>query len=216
MKKIKIVLADDHPVVLMGVREYIERDNRYEVVAQVQNSTELVENLQRLKPDVVITDYNMPGDEAYGDGIKLIEYLIRHFPNIQVLILTMVSNNLILSRLYDVGVAGIVPKSSDLKEILVALNTLAKGQSYRRQLFHSLPSVVESVEPVEDRISSLSVREFEVLRQFAAGMSVNEIAHLLNRSKKTISAQKISAMRKLQVTTDHELLSFCITMRLIV
>ena len=80
MPKIKVVLADDHPIVLMGVSELIERDERYEIVGQAQTSTELIEQLQRLRPDIVVTDYSMPGDETYGDGVKLIEYLIRHFP----------------------------------------------------------------------------------------------------------------------------------------
>lgn len=69
MPKIKVVLADDHPIVLMGVSELIERDERYEIVGQAQTSTELIEQLQRLQPDIVVTDYSMPGDETYGDGV---------------------------------------------------------------------------------------------------------------------------------------------------
>ena len=110
MPKIKVVLADDHPIVLMGVSELIERDERYEIVGQAQTSTELIEQLQRLQPDIVVTDYSMPGDETYGDGVKLIEYLIRHFPQVKILVLTMLTNNLILSRLYDLGVGGIILK----------------------------------------------------------------------------------------------------------
>ena len=110
MPKIKVVLADDHPIVLMGVSELIERNERYEIVGQAQTSTELIEQLQRLRPDIVVTDYSMPGDETYGDGVKLIEYLIRHFPEVKILVLTMLTNNLILSRLYDLGVGGIILK----------------------------------------------------------------------------------------------------------
>ena len=113
MPKIKVVLADDHPIVLMGVSELIERDERYEIVGQAQTSTELIEQLQRLRPDIVVTDYSMPGDETYGDGVKLIEYLIRHFPEVKILVLTMLTNNLILSRLYDLGVGGIILKNGD-------------------------------------------------------------------------------------------------------
>lgn len=106
MQKTKVILADDHPIVLMGVCELIERDERYEVVGQAQTSSDLVEQVQRLQPDIIVTDYNMPGDETYGDGVKLIEYLIRNFPQVQILVLTMLTNNLILSRLYDLGVGG--------------------------------------------------------------------------------------------------------------
>lgn len=215
MPKIKVVLADDHPIVLMGVSELIERDERYEIVGQAQTSTELIEQLQRLRPDIVVTDYSMPGDETYGDGVKLIEYLIRHFPEVKILVLTMLTNNLILSRLYDLGVGGIILKSGDLNEILLALNALSSGAKWHNKAGQGSASVIERSDAVQTRIASLSVKEFEVLRHFASGMNVRDIAHLLNRSVKTVSSQKITAMRKLDVENDHALLTFCISMNLI-
>lgn len=215
MKKIKIVLADDHPIVLMGVSDLIERYERYEIVAQAQTSTELIDQLQRLQPDIVVTDYNMPGDETYGDGVRLIEYLIRHFPKVQILVLTMLSNNLILSRLYDLGVGGVILKNGNLDEIPLALNALANGDKWHTKVGQGESSVVEHSDAVQARIASLSVKEFEVLRRFASGMSVRDIAHSLNRSVKTVSSQKVAAMRKLDVANDHALLTFCIRMNLI-
>ena len=215
MPKIKVVLADDHPIVLMGVRDLIERDGCYEVVGQAQTPTELIEQLQRLQPDIVVTDYNMPGDETYGDGVKLIEYLIRHFAQVKILVLTMLTNNLILSRLYDLGVGGIILKNGDLNEIPLALSALANGEKWHSKAGQGAPSVVERSDAVQARISSLSVKEFEVLRRFASGMNVRDIAHSLNRSVKTVSSQKVSAMRKLDVENDHALLTFCISMNLI-
>ncbi len=213
MEKTRIVLADDHPIVLMGVTEFIERDERYSVVAQAQTSSELIELLHREKPDIVITDYNMPGDDIYGDGVKLIEYLIRHFPKVKVLVLTMLSNKLILSRLYDLGVGGVVLKNGDLKELLRALDALTKGNRYDGDALKETGSVVNTpLTSMEERIASLSVKEFEVLRLFASGMSVCEIAQAQNRSVKTVSTQKMAAMRKLMVDNDHALLTFCIGM----
>ena len=75
--------------------------------------------------------------------------------------------------------------------------------------------MIERSDAVQTRIASLSVKEFEVLRHFASGMNVRDIAHLLNRSVKTVSSQKITAMRKLDVENDHALLTFCISMNLI-
>ncbi len=215
MPKIKIVLADDHPIVLMGVSELIERDERYEIVGQAQTSSELIEQLQRLRPAIVVTDYSMPGDEIYGDGVKLIEYLIRYFPEVKILVLTMLTNNLILSRLYDLGVGGIILKNGDLNEIPLALNALSNGEKWHSKAGQGAASVVERSDAVQARIASLSVKEFEVLRRFASGMNVRDIAHSLNRSVKTVSTQKITAMRKLDVENDHALLTFCISMNLI-
>lgn len=214
MQKTKIILADDHPIVLMGVCELIERDERYEVLAQVQTSSDLIKLVQRLKPDIVVTDYNMPGDETYGDGVKLIEYLIRNYPQMQILVLTMLTNNLILSRLYDLGVGGIILKNGDLNEILLALNALSRGVKWHSKTGQGTSSVMERTDAVQTRIASLSVKEFEVLRHFASGMNVRDIAHSLNRSVKTVSSQKVTAMRKLDVENDHALLTFCINMNM--
>lgn len=215
MPKIKIVLADDHPIVLMGVSELIERDERYEIVGQAHTSSELIKQLQRLQPAIVVTDYSMPGDEIYGDGVKLIEYLIRYFPEVKILVLTMLTNNLILSRLYDLGVGGIILKNGDLNEILLALNALSNGEKWHSKAGQGAASVIERSDAVQARIASLSVKEFEVLRRFASGMNVRDIAHSLNRSVKTVSTQKITGMRKLDVENDHALLTFCISMNLI-
>jgi Response regulator containing a CheY-like receiver domain and an HTH DNA-binding domain len=206
MEKVRVALADDHPIVLMGVREVIERDDRFEVIGEAHNSSELVALYREQRPAIVITDYNMPGDQTYGDGIKLIEYLLRNFPDTRILILTMLSNPLILSSLYDLGVSGVILKNGDLDEILVALKALSQDRIYRGPGMQSSSSVLSSGDDVEGRIASLSVKEYEVLRHFVSGMSVRDIALLLNRSVKTVSAQKISAMRKLDVDTDQSLL----------
>jgi two-component system capsular synthesis response regulator RcsB len=122
----------------------------------------------------------------------------------------MLSNPLILSSLYDLGVSGVILKNGDLNEILVALKALSQDRIYRGPGMQSGNSVLASRDDVEGRISSLSVKEYEVLRHFVSGMSVRDIALQLNRSVKTVSAQKISAMRKLDVDTDQALLTFCV------
>lgn len=210
MEKVRVVVADDHPIVLMGVREVIDQDDRFDVVGEAHNSTELVALYRDLKPDIAITDFNMPGDQTYGDGLKLIEFLLRNFPGTRILTFTMLSNPLILSSLYDLGVSGVILKNGDLNEVLVALKALAQGRVYRGPGMQSINSVLASKDDVDGRIASLSVKEYEVLRHFVSGMSVRDIALLLNRSVKTVSAQKISAMRKLDVDTDQSLLTFCV------
>lgn len=210
MEKVRVVVADDHPIVLMGVREMIERDENFEVVGEAHSSSELVALYRELRPAIAITDFNMPGDQTYGDGLKLIEYLLRNFPDTRILILTMLSTPLILSSLYDLGVSGVILKNGDLNEILVALKALAQGRVYRGPGMQSANSVLASRDDVDGRIASLSAKEYEVLRHFVSGMSVRDIALLLNRSVKTVSAQKVSAMRKLDVDTDQALLTFCV------
>ncbi|MBN0980674.1 response regulator [Pseudomonas hygromyciniae] len=209
MKTFTVVIADDHPIVLLGVRELVERDARFQVVGEAVCSAGLIGLLEQQPIDIVITDYNMPGDSPYGDGLKLVEYLKRHFPQVQILILTMISNHLILTRLQEMGVVGVIQKSQLHTEIQVALKSIAQQALYR-SLEPAKTSVVESMTAIDERFSTLSPKEFEILRLFISGRSVSDIARSQNRSSKTISAQKISAMRKLEVSSDQDLLAYCL------
>ncbi|WP_332768928.1 response regulator [Pseudomonas koreensis] len=208
MQKKTIVIADDHPVVVLGVRALVQRVQCFEVIGEAASSTELVQVLNKRVPDILITDYSMPESSVYGDGLKLIKFLRKKFPPLQILILTMISNGLILSRLADLGVAGVVQKRHVHMEIHKALNDVIHGRDYECPKI-AKRSVVASHLNVEERLASLSIRELEILRLFIAGMSLRDIAEDQSRSAKTISTQKVTAMRKLRVSSDQELITFC-------
>ena len=127
METLNVVIADDHPIVLVGVRELVERDKRFRVVGEAVCSNELVTLLENTAVDLVITDFNMPADSPYGDGLKLVEYLVRHFPKVRVLVLTMISNPLILTRLQEVGVLAVIQKNQLHNEIQAVLKAIARG-----------------------------------------------------------------------------------------
>lgn len=208
METLNVVIADDHPIVLVGVRELVERDERFRVVGEAVCSNELIELLQSTAVDLVITDFNMPADSPYGDGLKLVEYLVRHFPHVRVLVLTMISNPLILTRLQELGVLAVIQKNQLHNEIQAALKAIARGSPVRSKSPHPT-SVLESAD-LDERFTRLSPKEHEILRLFVSGQSVNDIARGLNRSAKTISTQKVAAMRKLEVSSDQDLLAYCI------
>ncbi|MGR3892894.1 response regulator [Pseudomonas sp. 1176_21] len=209
MHKITVVIADDHPIVLFGVRELIKSDPRFEVVGEAGSSTELINVLHDKQPQILITDYNMPESSQYGDGLRLITYLTRNFPALRVLVLTMVSNSLILTRLYNLGVAGVIDKRTVNEELLRALEALSQNRIYKLTPANR-NSVIDNGYQIDERMASLSTREVEILRLFVAGMSLRDIAINQNRSPKTISTQKIAAMRKLDVRSDQELISYCL------
>lgn len=209
METFNVVIADDHPIVLLGVRELVERDQCFRVVGEAVGSDELIKLLETKPVDLLITDFNMPADSPYGDGLKLVEYLIRHFPKVRVLVLTMISNPLILTRLQELGVLAVIQKNQLHDEIETALKAIAKGNPVRWQA-PAPTSVVNDGVYLDERFSRLSPKEHEILRLFVQGQGVNDIARHLNRSAKTISTQKISAMRKLEVGSDQELLTYCI------
>lgn len=208
METLNVVIADDHPIVLVGVRELVERDKRFRVVGEAVCSNELVTLLENTAVDLVITDFNMPADSPYGDGLKLVEYLVRHFPKVRVLVLTMISNPVILTRLQEVGVLAVIQKNQLHNEIQAVLKAIARGIPVRSK--GPQPTSVLESSDLDERFTRLSPKEHEILRLFISGQSVNEIARGLNRSAKTISTQKVSAMRKLEVGSDQDLLAYCI------
>lgn len=209
MRELRVVIADDHPVVLVGLREVIQRDECFTLAGEALNSSQLVEQLALHQPALVITDFNMPGDDTYGDGLQLIEYISEHFPAVKILVLTMVSNQLIISRLLEMGVAGVIAKSHIHQEIGKALSALANDLPYEAPAAPAT-SVMINPKVIDERFSTLSPREVEVLRLVVSGSSVGDIARLLDRSVKTVSTQKVSAMRKLEVLNDHALITYCI------
>lgn len=215
MEKLKVIIADDHPIVLFGVRELVERDPHFRVVGEAVSPSALVALLEEKKVDLIITDYNMPDDSPYGDGLKLIDYLKRHYPAVEVLILTVITNSLILERLHELGVAGVIQKHHLHTEIDRALKAVRNKRPYLAPEV-AKASVIDSGLDTEQRLETLSLKEREVLRLFVAGKTVGDIAHCLSRSPKTISAQKVSAMRKLEVDSDQALLAYCLERRLFI
>ncbi|AIZ34970.1 DNA-binding response regulator [Pseudomonas parafulva] len=212
MSELNVVIADDHPIVLLGVREIVQRNCRFTVIGEAVSSTELVEQMRTHRPQVLITDFNMPGDDTYGDGLKLIDYVLRNFPETQILVLTMISNILILSRLEELGVAGVIQKNHLHLEIEKALTAISLHRRYKSPAPETRLAMGSSGH-IEDRFQSLSPRELEVLRLFVTGMTVSDIARQLSRSNKTVSAQKVSAMRKLGVDSDQALMTYCFEAR---
>lgn len=207
MNRLRLVVADDHPLVLAGLRDFLLGDISVDVLAMASSSTELVDAIVAHQPDVAITDFSMPDDPTYGDGLNFISYLLRRFPDVKILVVTMLSNPVVLQSLYKAGVSGVVLKSEDMSKLGLALSTVRTGRVYKGDL-PTVPNVSESLE--DDLLQQLSPRELEVVRHFIEGKSLKSVSEALNRSIKTVSNQKRSAMRKLNAKNDQDLISYCI------
>ncbi|MDI9239810.1 response regulator transcription factor [Lysobacter sp. LF1] len=201
----RIVLADDHPIVSRGVRMLLEQASGLRVVAEVASPDELMTVLAATPCDLLVTDFNMPGEQA--DGLNLLQLLGRRWPELPVVVLTQLGNPGTLGNISRLSnVRGVVSKADAVKELHVAINAAVANRNYvsasvKRQLDLSGADA-------SDATAALSKREAEVMRLFASGHTVSEIARQLNRSVKTVSSQKVEAMRKLGVTSDLELYSY--------
>lgn len=113
----------------------------------------------------------MPGDSVYGDGIRFVDYLVRSYPGPKLLVLTMISNPIIISSLYDAGVWGVMLKHDQLTEIISAINCLRLGNKYCPANYPQNVTRAQRNTSVSDRVKLLSPREFEVLCHFVRGDS---------------------------------------------
>jgi len=205
LSPLRVVLADDHPIFRIGLQAVLEQIPGVKVIAQAGSPKELLSYLQTLECDVLVTDFMMPVEQQ-NDGLKLLEQIRRQLPKLPILVVTMLNNAGLFRAMLGLGVNGLLSKASLVDELPAAINCLSRGTVYLAASVQQL--LLQDGAVREDRIGiidPLSPRELEVTRLLAAGHTVSQIATLLNRSKQTVSTQKVSAMRKLGVANDAAL-----------
>lgn len=212
MKKLTLVLVDDHPIVLSGLKKTLSQSLNFSIEGEFTNDSDLFAFLNSHTVDVIVTDYMMPNNTQSSDGQNYIQFLRRKYPNTALVVLTMISNPMIIQTLYDSNVNAVVSKEAPLHELIKAITLSGQGKQYRQPIV-DLTTTIKSrkASTLDERVKTLSPRELEVLRLFVQGKPIVEIAKLLNRSDKTISLQKNAAMRKLRVENNQALISYCIT-----
>ncbi|HHT8996114.1 TPA: response regulator [Burkholderia cenocepacia] len=209
--QIRVVLADDHPAMLAGVEHGLSSVPTIRLTGKAVSSTELIRLIETGVCDVVVSDYAMPGS-AHGDGITLFSYLQRHFPAVKLVVLTMLDNPAVIGALTRLGITCIVSKSDTVDHLIPAVHAAATGGTYYSPSVEKVVRTLTSHSSARaiDQKRELSDRELEVVRHYASGLTVNEIAEKLSRSKKTISTQKARAMEKLGLEKDIDLLRYAI------
>ncbi|MEN3029506.1 response regulator transcription factor [Chromobacterium amazonense] len=201
--KIRVLLADDHPSVLGGLEYALQAQRSIQVVARAGSATDLWECLADQPCDVIVSDYSMPSCES-GDGMAMFERLRRLYPELGIVVLTMMDNALVVRSLLNLGIHCILSKSDALDHLLPAVHGALAHMPYYSPAVARLLGPDGAAQQAAGR--DLTAREAEVVRLFVAGLTVNDIAAKLKRSKQTISSQKASAMRKLGAERDADLL----------
>ncbi|MDF3981428.1 response regulator transcription factor [Luteibacter sp. PPL201] len=196
---LNVILADDHPLVLVGGALAL-RTAHINLVGEAKNAEELLELLKTTPCDVVITDFLMPS-EREDDGLALIDNLVKHHPDVAVVVLTMINRPAALNSMLKKGARGIVDKRASMDELALAAKAVHEGETY---LSETLLDILNDADEKSVAMpgTPLSQRETEVVRAFVSGMSLQQIADREGKSVKTISRQKRDAMRKLGV--DHD------------
>ncbi|WP_028229658.1 response regulator transcription factor [Paraburkholderia ferrariae] len=200
-KVIRVALADDHPAVLAGIKAVLSKVESMQVVGTASNSTELMELLGQNKCDVLVADYAMPGGK-YGDGFALLSLLRRRFPDLKIIVFTGVANGPVTQELSKIGIYAVLNKSDDMIHLVAAIHAVFSGASYTAPSARNLQQLTNKGQAATQ---TLSIRETEVIRLYLSGLTVREISEQLHRAKQTVSAQKVSAMRKLGAKRETDL-----------
>lgn len=201
----RVIIADDHPVVRIGLRMLVDRSRGCVIVGEATGPDSLLSLLATTPCDLLITDFCMPGD-LQADGLRMLNIVSRRYPSMPIILVTMVANVTTLRAALAEGVQAIVTKGASAKELPMAINAVRKGRGFISESLRA--TLVQADAAAKSSLPSLSAKEHEVVRMLASGMTVSEIAGHFHRSVSTISKQKSMAMLRLGISTDVDLFAY--------
>jgi DNA-binding NarL/FixJ family response regulator len=205
MKKIRIVLAEDHHVVRAAVATFLNKEADIEVVGEVGEAGDLLDRVQALQPDVLVLDAHMPGQKV----TKAAQAIKTRYPNVRILVLSAYDRREYVVGLLRAGAAGYVLKDDPPDMLLRAVRAVIRGEEYVSPRVAQI--LVQSVRGQDERpISKLTERELDVLRLMAAGHKNEEIAGLLFVTTQTVKNHISSIFRKLEVDSRVEAVLYAI------
>jgi DNA-binding NarL/FixJ family response regulator len=205
MKRIRILLVDDHAVVRQGFKMILSAESDMEIVGEAGNGREAVELAEQLRPDIVVMDVAMPE----LNGIEATRRLLASTPHARVIALSMHKDSVYVREILRAGARGYLLKDSGAGDLVSAIRAVASGESYLS------PAVSNAVlddyrKHVTNPIDLLSSREREVLQMLAEGKTNKEIAVVLKLSVYTVDAHRGRIMEKLNVHSINELVRFAV------
>jgi DNA-binding NarL/FixJ family response regulator len=210
MKKIRVLLAEDHTIVRQGIAALLGTESDMEVVGEASNGLEAIELAKKLSPEVILMDIGM----RQLNGLEATREIKRLFPSMKILILTMYENEEWIFQILKAGASGYLIKDSAMTDLTSALRAVYQGDSYlspsiSKMVIEEYIRKAESGEKkgVEDLLSG---REREILQLIAEGNSVPQISSLLCISKKTVEAHKAHIMEKLNIRDKVGLIKYAI------
>ncbi len=214
MKRIRVLLADDHPVVRAGVRAFLESEPDIDVVGEASIGCQAVALSQDLHPDVVIMDVSMP-----GNGLDATRQIRATCPTTQVVIFTFHSQDIYLLDAVQAGAGGFVLKSAADAELITAIRAVAEGgvflsPSRTRLVVEEYRAGLESGHAAAQDL--LSEREHEVLKLIVLGYTATEAAAVLNLSPKSVETYRTRIMQKLGLHNRVALVQYALSHNLLI
>ncbi|MCC3154507.1 response regulator transcription factor [Hymenobacter sp. BT770] len=219
----RILLADDHTILRDGIRALLSADADLDVVGEASNGAEVLSILENTPVDVVLMDVQMP----VLDGFATVPELRRRFPDVKVLVLTMLDHENYVTRMLEAGALGYVLKNAAISEITYAIRTVAQGNPflcteiglsmlYKAVAQSSTPNIAGHTDESGDHHGAdLTARELEVLKLIAEGLTNGEISDKLFTSKRTIETHRQNIIAKTQAKNTAALIKLAVSRGLI-
>ncbi len=203
-KPYKIILADDHILFREVVKETLKKVDWIKVIGDVGDGLELLQFLEKTTPDLIVLDISMPHIQGLEAAIKI----KAQYPDLKILILTMHKSGEYLRRALKAGVEGYLLKENALSDMLAAIETIRRGETYVSNLLvgkvfrdHFGPGASKE---------ALTSREIEILKLVSSGKSSKEIAELLSISIMTVFNHRVHIKKKLRIKKNAELIKYAI------
>ncbi len=201
MKQYNVIIADDHALVRDGVRRLLEAKNEYKVIAEADSAEQLLCLCKSHTPDLLIMDLSMPG----MGGVEAIRRIRPKWPDLKILVFSMYKNTPLIKGVLEAGAHGYVTKSSKNTVLEEGVSTVMVGKSFISPDISETLNL-ESMERDFEPLRQLSVRELEVFRRVAEGLTTEKIAEKLFISEKTVANHVSLIRKKLKVSTIAEMI----------
>jgi len=209
MRKIRILIADDHAIVRRGLRTLVEAQAGWDVFAEASNGREAVERAEEFKPDIAILDIGMPE----LNGLDAARKILKASPQTEVLILTMHQSEEVVAEVLKAGARGYVLKSDADQNLVAAIEALLQHKPF---LSSNVTDMILSdylngrVDTAGESRSRITAREREIIQLLAEGKSNKEVAQALGISVKTVETHRGHIMRKLNIHSITDLVHYAI------
>jgi len=203
---IKVFIADDHPIVVQGIRQLLSSMEAVEVIGEAGNGVELLDKLAKTASDILIMDIKMPD----RNGLDLLQQLRHDYPGLAVLILSMCPEEQYGPRYLRAGAAGYLNKDSSSAELINAVRRIANGAKYISPLLAEALLIEIEIEHPRTPHEILSDREFEILCKIIAGKEIHDIADELCISESTVRTYKSRILKKMQMKSEIELIHYAL------
>ncbi len=209
MAKHRILLVDDHEVVRLGLKALLERHPQFEVVGEAGNAREALEQVSRIRPDVVLMDIRLPGTS----GIEACEEITKNYPNTKVVMLTSYAEDEMLFSAIRAGASGYVLKQIGAEDLVRAIESVGRGEAtldpaVTQRVFHEVRRAVKEEEAAA--FSNLSQQERHVLLLVSEGKTNREIAKTLFLGEGTVRNYVSSILSKLGVSNRAEAAAYAV------